>query len=73
MGDRVGQQQLEARGVQFSTLAEAEVAKAKDRLKVLETEWLAEAQKRNLPGQEILDYARGMARIYTAERRVNVR
>jgi TRAP-type C4-dicarboxylate transport system substrate-binding protein len=73
MGDRVGQQGLEARNVRFNTLPEAEVAKAKDLLKVLETEWLAEAQRKNLPGQEILDYARTMARLYTAERRVNVR
>jgi TRAP-type C4-dicarboxylate transport system substrate-binding protein len=73
MGDRVGQQGLEARNVAFNTLADAEVARAKERLKVLETEWLAEAQRRNLPGQEILDYARTMARLYTAERRVNVR
>jgi TRAP-type C4-dicarboxylate transport system substrate-binding protein len=72
-GDRVGQQGLEARNVRFNTLPEEEIAKARERLKVLETEWLAEAQRKNLPGQEILDYTRAMVRHYTAERRVNVR
>jgi len=73
MGDRVGQQGLEARSVRFNTLAAEEVAKVKERLAVLETEWLAEAQRKGLPGQEILAYARTMAQRYTAERVVNVR
>jgi TRAP-type C4-dicarboxylate transport system substrate-binding protein len=72
MGDRVGQTGLEQRNVRFNTLAAEEVAKIRERLAVLETEWLAEATRRNLPGQEILAYARRMTQLYTAERRVNV-
>jgi len=48
------------------------VTKIRERLAVLETEWLAEAARRNLPGQEILAYTRTMVQRYTAERRVNV-
>jgi TRAP-type C4-dicarboxylate transport system substrate-binding protein len=72
MGDRVGQRGLEERNVRFNTLAAEEVTKIRERLAVLETEWLAEATRRTLPGQEILAYARTMAQRYTAERRVNV-
>ncbi|MFN7634469.1 MAG: TRAP transporter substrate-binding protein [Acetobacteraceae bacterium] len=72
MGDRVGQRGLEERNVRFNTLAAEEVTKIRERLSVLETEWLAEAQRRNLPGQEIIAYARRMAQLYAAERRVNV-
>jgi hypothetical protein len=39
---------------------------------VLEDEWLAEAKKRNLPGEEILAYARGMVESYKAHKRVNI-
>jgi hypothetical protein len=53
-------------------MADAEVAKIRERLKVLEEEWLAEARKRNLPGDEILAYARAMAQQYRAEKVVNV-
>jgi TRAP-type C4-dicarboxylate transport system substrate-binding protein len=73
MGDRVGQQGLEQRQVRFNSLPPEEVQKARERLAVLETEWLAEAQRRNLPGQEIIAYTRAMVQRYTAERTVNVR
>lgn len=72
MGDRVGQRGLEERNVRFNTLAAEEVTKIRERLAVLEAEWLAEASRRTLPGQDILAYARTMAQRYTAERRVNV-
>jgi TRAP-type C4-dicarboxylate transport system substrate-binding protein len=71
-GDTLGRKALEARNVQFVTMADAEVAKVRERLKVLEEEWLAEARKRNLPGDEILAYARAMAQQYRAEKVVNV-
>jgi hypothetical protein len=58
--------------VQFVQLAEADVAKAKDALKALEEEYLAEARKRNLPGEEIIAYARAMAHQYRAAKPVNV-
>ncbi|WP_207481253.1 TRAP transporter substrate-binding protein [Arenibaculum pallidiluteum] len=59
-------------GLQTYTLSAEETAKAKETLKVMEQEWLAEAQKRSLPGPEILDYARVMAQSYRNERRVNI-
>ena len=46
--------------------------KAKDALKALEEEYLAEARKRNLPGEEIIAYARAMAHQYRAAKPVNV-
>jgi hypothetical protein len=58
--------------VRFVDLPEADVTKARTALKILEEEWLAEAKKRNLPGEEIIGYARAMAEQYRAAKRVNV-
>jgi hypothetical protein len=41
-------------------------------LKVLEDDWLAEAKKRSLPGEEIIAYARTMVEKYRSEKRVNI-
>jgi TRAP-type C4-dicarboxylate transport system substrate-binding protein len=71
-GDNVGRAALDRNGVQFVQLADADVAKAREALKVLEEEWLAEARKRNLPGDEIIAYARAMAHQYRAAKPVNV-
>ena len=71
-GDEVGRAALQKNNVTFVTLSDAEVAKSKQALKVLEDEWLAEAKKRNLPGEEILAYARGMVESYKAHKRVNI-
>lgn len=71
-GDNHGRAALDRNGVQFVDLGEADVGKARTALKVLEEEWLAEAKKRNLPGDEILAYARTMAEQYRAAKRVNV-
>ncbi|MFM8678287.1 MAG: TRAP transporter substrate-binding protein [Alphaproteobacteria bacterium] len=71
-GDSVGRAALDRNGVQFVQLADADVAKARESLKVLEEEWLAEARKRNLPGDEIIAYARAMAHQYRAAKPVNV-
>lgn len=71
-GDNLGRAALEKNKVNFATLPPAEVDKAKQALKPLEDEWLAEAKKRNLPGEEILAYARTMVDKYRAEKRVNV-
>lgn len=71
-GDNLGRAALDKNGVQFVDLADADVAKARDALKVLEEEWLAEAKKRNLPGDEIIAYARLMADRYRAAKRVNI-
>ena len=71
-GDSVGRAALDRNGVQFVQLADADVAKAREALKVLEEEWLAEARKRNLPGDEIIAYARAMAHQYRAAKPVNV-
>ena len=71
-GDNLGRAALDKNGVQFVTLADGEIDKARAGLGVLEQEWLAEAKKRNLPGDEILGYARGMAEQYRAAKRVNI-
>ena len=55
-------------GIEFVTLDEPSLAEAKERLKEIETEWLAEAESRGLPGEEILDYARTMTRVYAADK-----
>ncbi|QIE57037.1 TRAP transporter substrate-binding protein [Pikeienuella piscinae] len=70
-GDRIGEAALNEAGVEFITLPEEEVAIAKERLADMETEWLAEAEKRGLDGQEILDYARRMVKDYSAYKVVN--
>ncbi len=70
-GDTVGKAALDEAGVKFVTLDEPSVAEAKERLSVLTEEWLAEAENRGLPGQEILDYAHGMVEAYTADKIVN--
>lgn len=71
-GDEVGRAALQKNNVNFVTLPEGEVAKARQALKPLEEEWLAEAKKRNLPGEEILAYARAMVEAYKAQKRVNI-
>ena len=71
-GDDVGRKALQAANVTFSALPASDETKMKDALKVLETEWLAEAQKRDLPGPEIIAYAREMADRYRAAKAVNV-
>jgi len=71
-GDAVGRAALDKNGVQFVELGGADVTKAKDALKALEEEWLAEAKKRNLPGDEIIAYARAMAHQYRAAKAVNI-
>jgi TRAP-type C4-dicarboxylate transport system substrate-binding protein len=71
-GDRLGLKALEERGVPIHTFSAEELAAAKEKLKPLEQEWLAEAQKRGLPGQEILDYAKAMVDSYRSDRQVNI-
>lgn len=71
-GDELGRAALQRNNVTFVSLSDAEVAKSKQALKVLEDEWLAEAKKRNLPGEEILAYARRMVESYKAQKRVNI-
>lgn len=71
-GDQVGRAALDRNKVNFVTMPEAEIAKAKQALKPLEDDWLAEAKKRNLPGEEILAYAKTMVDKYRAAKRVNI-
>jgi TRAP-type C4-dicarboxylate transport system substrate-binding protein len=71
-GDTLGKAGLDRNGVQFVQLADADVARTKTALKALEDEWLAEARKRNLPGDEIIGYARAMAHQYRAAKPVNI-
>ncbi|MFP4274429.1 MAG: TRAP transporter substrate-binding protein [Paracoccaceae bacterium] len=71
-GDTLGESKLTEQGVEFITLPDEEVAKAKDILSPLEAEWLEEAEERGLPGEEILAYARAMVEHYSATKVVNV-
>lgn len=71
-GDTLGRAALERNKTVFYDLPEPEIAKIKTALKVLEEEWLAEAKKRNLPGDEILVYAKTMTQKYLAAKSVNV-
>jgi TRAP-type C4-dicarboxylate transport system substrate-binding protein len=71
-GDALGRAALERNNTVFFDLPDAEIAKIKTSLKVLEEEWLADAKKRNLPGDEILAYAKTMTEKYIAAKRVNV-
>ena len=71
-GDRLGLKAVEERGVQIHTLSAEELAKAKERLRPLQQEWLDTAAKRGLPGDEILAYARAMVESYRPDRKVNI-
>jgi TRAP-type C4-dicarboxylate transport system substrate-binding protein len=71
-GDNVGVAEMTEAGVNFHTLSESEVLKMKEALQPLIDEWIAEADKRGLPGKEIYDYAKSMAHEYRAIREVNV-
>jgi TRAP-type C4-dicarboxylate transport system substrate-binding protein len=71
-GDEIGKAALERNKVTFFNLPDAEIAKAKQALKPLEDEWLAEAKKRNLPGEEIIAYTRTMVEKYRSFKRVNI-
>lgn len=70
-GDTLGEAGLREKGVTFVTLGDDVVTQMKGRLGVLTDEWLAEAETRGLPGQEILDYAHGMVEHYAAFKVVN--
>ncbi|WP_386627133.1 TRAP transporter substrate-binding protein [Sulfitobacter geojensis] len=71
-GDTYGEEKLNAQGVEFITLPEADVAAAREKLKPLETEWLAQAGDRGYDGEAILQYARDMVENYRADKSVNV-
>jgi len=71
-GDGVGRAALERAGVRFSALPESDGPRIKAALKALSEEWLAEARKKGLPGEEIMGYALAMAEHYRASKRVNV-
>lgn len=67
-GDIVGEKGLRDAGVEFITLADEEVAIAKEKLSDLEAEWLKEAESRGLDGAKILAYARSIVNAYRAEK-----
>jgi TRAP-type C4-dicarboxylate transport system substrate-binding protein len=71
-GDNWGREALQRNNVTFSSLPEAEAPRIREMLVGLERDWLQEAQRKNLPGAEILAYARAMAEHYKALKRVNV-
>ena len=71
-GDTIGEAALRASNVEFVTLPDAEVARIRKTLVPLEEEWLAEADSRGLPGEEILGYSRAIAQQYKREKKVNI-
>ncbi|MCC6000680.1 MAG: TRAP transporter substrate-binding protein [Pararhodobacter sp.] len=71
-GDVLGEAGLEASGVEFLTLSDDDIATARDRLSVLETEWLEQAEGRGFDGQAILTFARAMAEAYRRDTPVNI-
>jgi len=72
-GDELGRQALQAKGVKFVSLPEEDLSEMKKRLEILRKEWLAEAAKRNLPGEEIIAYAEQMVQRYISTKKVNRR
>lgn len=71
-GDKYGEERLNEKGVEFVTLPEADVAAAREKLKPLEAEWLAQASDKGYDGAAIIEYAREMVENYRADRKVNV-
>lgn len=71
-GDVLGEAGLQASGVEFLTLSEDDIATARNRLSVLETEWLEQADERGFDGEAILTFARAMAEAYRRDTPVNI-
>ncbi len=71
-GDIHGEARLNEQGVEFLTLSDEDLARARDILSPLETEWLEQANARGFDGDAILAYARGMVQHYRADKVVNV-
>lgn len=71
-GDKHGEAKLNENGVEFVTLPEADVAAAREKLKPLEAEWLAQAAEKGFDGDAILQYARDMVENYRTDKVVNV-
>ncbi|PLS21386.1 TRAP transporter substrate-binding protein [Neptunicoccus cionae] len=64
--DIVAEAKMIEQGVEFIDLPADDITKAKETLKPLETEWLAQAKEKGFDGEEILSYARAMAEHYLA-------
>lgn len=71
-GDDLGREALNANEMEWNTLPDEDMEKVKEELQTLEDRWLEEAESRDLPGEEILDYAKSMADRYRADKEVNV-
>jgi len=71
-GDNWGRAAMETAGVKFYTMPQDQVEKTKKILKPLNDSWIAEANKRGLNGNEIMEYARYMAHEYRAIKPVNI-
>lgn len=71
-GDTYGETKLTENGVEFISLSEEDVAAAQEKLKPLETEWLAQAKEKGFDGEAILAYTRAMVEKYRADKSVNV-
>ncbi|GLT09156.1 TRAP transporter substrate-binding protein [Sulfitobacter sp. PR48] len=71
-GDKHGEAKLNENNVEFVTLPEADVAAAREKLKPLEAEWLAQASEKGFDGDAILQYARDMVENYRTDKVVNV-
>lgn len=71
-GDRYGEEKLNEKGVEFLTMSDADLAAAREALKPLEDEWLAQAKEKGFDGEEILAYTREMVDFYRIDKVVNV-
>lgn len=71
-GDKLGEEKLNEKNVEFITLSDEDVAAAKEKLKPLEAEWLELAAEKGFEGEAILAYARRMVGLYRADKVVNI-
>lgn len=71
-GDAYGEKKLVEKGVEFLSLSEEEVKKAREMLKPLEQKWLKQASEKGFDGEQILAYARAIVETYRVDKIVNV-
>lgn len=72
-GDNVGRASFEDQGnVKWNTISDEEIDAAKAELEPLVQRWVDDANKKGLPGEEILEYAKAMAQSYKTTHKVNI-
>ncbi|HLR13413.1 MAG TPA: TRAP transporter substrate-binding protein [Burkholderiaceae bacterium] len=72
-GDNVGRASFEEQGnIKWNTISDEEIEEAKEQLEPLVQKWVDAANKKGLPGEEILEYAKTMAESYKTTHKVNI-